>query len=67
MRLNGKLLEIGANSTFPVFHPNPIPPGDHLILPPLTYAFYVVPEANAPACLESSSDFPDASHFNVPY
>ncbi|XP_020612685.1 inactive heparanase-2-like [Orbicella faveolata] len=52
IRLNGKLLEMGVDSSFPVFQPNPVPPGDPLILPPLTYAFYVVPEANALACLE---------------
>ena len=57
MRLNEKLLEMGADSSFPVFQPNPVPPGDPLTLPPLTYAFYVVPEAKAPACLESSSLF----------
>lgn len=53
IRLNGKLLEMGADSSFPwpVFQPNPVPPGDQLILPPLTYAFYVVPEAQALACL----------------
>ncbi|KAL9982311.1 hypothetical protein ACROYT_G004338 [Oculina patagonica] len=53
IRLNGNLLELGADSSFPVFQPNPVPPGYQLILPPLTYAFYVIPEAHAMACLES--------------
>ena len=66
MRLNEKLLEMEADSSFPVFQPNPVPPGDLLILPPLTYAFYVVPEANAPACLENSNLFSNTSLFNTP-
>lgn len=66
MRLNEKLLEMGADLSFPVFQPNPVPPGEPLILPPLTYAFYVVPEANAPVCLESSNVFSDTSLFNIP-
>ena len=53
VKLNGKLLEMGADSSFPVLQPSPVPPGEELVLPPLTYAFYVVPEARAPACLES--------------
>ena len=53
MKLNGKLLEMDADSSFPIFEPNQIPMGGQIILPPLTYAFYVVPEANATACLGS--------------
>ncbi|KAJ7378811.1 hypothetical protein OS493_020409 [Desmophyllum pertusum] len=53
IRLNGKLLEMGADLSFPVLQPYPVPRGAQLILPPLTYAFYVVPEAHALACLES--------------
>lgn len=53
MKLNDKLLEMGADSSFPALEPRRVKPGDQLILPPLTYAFYVVPEAQAPACLEN--------------
>jgi len=53
MKLNGKLLEMNRDSSFPVLAPRRVQPGDQLILPPLTYAFYVVPEAHALACLGS--------------
>ena len=53
MKLNGKLLEMNADSSLPVLEPRRVQTGDQLILPPLTYAFYVVPEAQALACLGS--------------
>ena len=55
MKLNGKLLKLDADSSFPIFEPHRVQPGERLILPPLTYAFYVVAEAQAPACLGSKS------------
>ncbi|RMX47497.1 hypothetical protein pdam_00002202 [Pocillopora damicornis] len=58
IKLNGKVLEMGPGSFFPTFQPIRIPRANQVILPPLTYAFYVVPEANAKACLESTKKRP---------
>ena len=58
IKLNGKVLEMGPGSFFPTFQPIRIPRANQVILPPLTYAFYVVPEANAEACLESTKKRP---------
>lgn len=52
MKLNDKLLKMVGDSSFPVLEPRRVKPGNLLILPPLTYAFYVVPKAQALACLE---------------
>ena len=54
MKLNDKLLKMVSDSSFPVLEPRRVKAGDLLILPPLTYAFYVVPKAQAPACLEEA-------------
>lgn len=51
MKLNNNLLEIGPDVSFPVLEPRRVRSGDRLILPPLTFAFYVIPDARARACL----------------
>ncbi|XP_022802636.1 heparanase-like [Stylophora pistillata] len=58
IKLNGKVLEMGSDSFLPSFQPIRIPRANRVILPPLTYAFYVVPEAHAKPCLESTKEQP---------
>lgn len=49
VRLNGKVLKLVDDRTLPDLMPK-IVPGYDLILPPLTFGFYVIPEASASAC-----------------
>ena len=51
MKLNDKILEMGTDSTFPALEPRPIKPRGRIILPPLSFAFYVVPGARAHVCM----------------
>ena len=50
VRLNGKVLKLVDDHTFPELEPKSIPGYEPLILPPLTFGFYVIPEASANAC-----------------
>lgn len=50
MKMNNKLLKLGPDSSFPELKPHRVRSGDQLILPPLTFAYYVVPDAAAPVC-----------------
>lgn len=52
MKLNDKILEMGADSSFPKLEPRLIKRGGKIILGPLSFAFYVVPEARAHVCME---------------
>ncbi|XP_015776766.1 PREDICTED: heparanase-like [Acropora digitifera] len=52
MKLNDKILEIGGDSSFPKLEPRLIERGGKIILGPLSFAFYVVPQARAPVCME---------------
>ncbi|XP_074613834.1 heparanase-like [Acropora palmata] len=52
MKLNDKILEMGADSSFPKLEPRLIERGGKIILGPLSFAFYVVPEARAHVCME---------------
>ena len=49
--LNGEALRLVNDETLPELKPTVVPGQEPLILPPLTYAFYVVPDAKASACL----------------
>ena len=50
VRLNGKVLKLVDDRTLPDLVPKSVPGYDPLILPPLTFGFYVIPEASASAC-----------------
>ena len=50
VRLNGKLLKLVDDHTLPDLEPKTVPGHEPLILPPLTFGFYVIPEASASAC-----------------
>ena len=50
VRLNGKVLKLVDDRTLPDLMPKSVPGYDPLILPPLTFGFYVIPEASASAC-----------------
>ncbi|XP_077863371.1 heparanase-like, partial [Saccoglossus kowalevskii] len=49
--LNGVAVRMINNHTLPDLSPRHIHPGENLILPPLSFAFYVIPNAMAMACL----------------
>ncbi|KAM6984590.1 heparanase [Aplochiton taeniatus] len=48
--LNGEVLRMVDDKTLPELKGSPLPPGEHLQLPGFSFAFYVLPEARAPAC-----------------
>ncbi|XP_058879628.1 heparanase-like isoform X2 [Acipenser ruthenus] len=50
VQLNGKVLKMVDDTTLPVLTGIPLPVGSPLKLPALSFAFYVVKDANAPAC-----------------
>ncbi|CAH3030151.1 unnamed protein product [Porites evermanni] len=50
VRLNGKLLKLVDDHTFPDLIPAIVPGDKPLILPPLTFGFYVIPGASAGGC-----------------
>ena len=50
VNLNGKLLKMVDDSTFPELLPRPLPVGSAITLPPMTYGFYVIKDANAAVC-----------------
>ncbi|XP_017569532.1 heparanase isoform X2 [Pygocentrus nattereri] len=49
-RLNGVLLKMVDEQTFPPLQGTDLRPGEHLKLPGLSFAFYVVKQARAPVC-----------------
>ncbi|ELU03114.1 hypothetical protein CAPTEDRAFT_198298 [Capitella teleta] len=52
IKLNGELLQMVNDHTLPELKPRRRPAGATVVtLPPYTYGFYVLPMANAPACL----------------
>ncbi|CAM9461250.1 unnamed protein product [Lampetra planeri] len=52
MMLNGTPLRTQAHGSVPETPGVPLPPGCPLALPPRALAFFVLPEARAPACLQ---------------
>lgn len=50
VRLNGKVLNLVDDRTLPDLVPKSVPGDEPLDLPPLTFGFYVIPEASASAC-----------------
>ena len=54
VRLNGRLLQLANDSVLPKIEPLPIKRGNPMLVPPLSYGFYVVPEFKAKACLSES-------------
>ncbi|XP_026995857.1 heparanase [Tachysurus fulvidraco] len=50
VRLNGDVLKMVDERTLPSLHGVELPPGDHLKLPALSFAFYVLKQAAAPLC-----------------
>lgn len=51
--LNGHLLKMKNSTHFPDMIPRPLPVGSPIVLPPTTYGFYVIKNANAPACRQN--------------
>ncbi|XP_063775804.1 heparanase isoform X2 [Pseudophryne corroboree] len=49
--LNGEVLKMVDEKTLPVLHGRPLDPGSPLVLPSLSFGFYVVKNAEATACL----------------
>ena len=50
VRLNGKLLQMVNDTFLPNVEPKTIIPPDDIILPPVSYGFFVIPEAKVDAC-----------------
>lgn len=50
VRLNGKVLKLVDDCTLPDLLPVIVPGDQPLILPPLSFGLYVIPEASARAC-----------------
>ncbi|GAA6101685.1 heparanase [Tachysurus ichikawai] len=50
VRLNGDVLKMVDERTLPSLHGVELPPGEHLKLPALSFAFYVLKQAAAPLC-----------------
>lgn len=50
VRLNGKVLKLVDDRTFPDLNPVIVPGDKPLILPPMTFGFYVIPGASASGC-----------------
>ncbi|XP_043530229.1 heparanase isoform X1 [Chiloscyllium plagiosum] len=50
VQLNGKLLKMVDRKTLPIITGKVLQPGKPIVLPALSYAFYVVQDAKAPAC-----------------
>ncbi|XP_069756333.1 inactive heparanase-2 isoform X2 [Narcine bancroftii] len=50
VQLNGHLLMMVNNETFPEFKPRTLRAGRIVVIPPLSIGFYVVKNANAPSC-----------------
>lgn len=53
VKLNDNLLKLQANYKLPKL--NPVQVKQPFSVPPLTYGFFVIPDANAKACLTSIS------------
>ena len=53
VRLNGKVLKLVDDHTFPDLNPLIVPGDKPLILPPLTFGFYVIPGASASGCMDT--------------
>ena len=53
VRLNGKLLQLVNDTFLPNVVPKTIPPDD-IMLPPVSYGFFVIPDAKADGCKESN-------------
>ncbi|XP_022100509.1 heparanase-like [Acanthaster planci] len=49
--LNGQLLQLRNSTILPKIEPIPLKGGRPILLPPLSYGFYVVAKANARACM----------------
>ncbi|KAI4893187.1 hypothetical protein NFI96_018502, partial [Prochilodus magdalenae] len=50
IRLNGVLLKMLDEQTLPPLRGTDLPPGEHLKLPGLSFAFYVLKQAHSPVC-----------------
>ncbi|MCI4386677.1 hypothetical protein PGIGA_G00065240 [Pangasianodon gigas] len=50
VRLNGDVLKMVDDRTLPPLRGAELPPGEHLKLPALSFAFYVLKQAAAPVC-----------------
>ena len=50
VRLNGKVLKLVDDHTFPDLNPVIVPGDKSLILPPMTFGFCVIPGASASGC-----------------
>ncbi|XP_063281413.1 heparanase [Pelobates fuscus] len=49
--LNGEVLQMVDDRTLPALNGKPLKPGSQLVLPPLSFGFFVVKNAKASACL----------------
>ena len=54
IRLNGEKLELGKDNVLPVLTGVELNNPKYIEVPPLTYGFYVITNANATACLTES-------------
>jgi heparanase 1 len=50
VKLNGKLIQMVNDTFLPDLQPKPIIPPESIILPPVSYGFFVVPNAQVEAC-----------------
>jgi heparanase len=50
VKLNGKRLQMPSDILMPDINPSKLPPGAKVVLPPLTFGFFVFPDANAGIC-----------------
>jgi heparanase 1 len=50
VKLNGKLIQMVNDTFLPDLQPKPLIPTESIILPPVSYGFFVVPNAQVEAC-----------------
>ena len=50
VKLNGKLLQLVNDTFLPNVEPKTITPPDDIMLPPVSYGFFVIPDAKVDAC-----------------
>lgn len=50
VKLNGERLLMTSDLYMPDIYPKKLPPGSKVLLPPLTFAFFVFPDADVMIC-----------------
>ncbi len=61
VRLNGELLQLVNDTFLPNVQPKPIIPPDRIMLPPVSYGFFVIPEAQVKACRNANEKISSTS------